>query len=88
MQYNNMPLHNTNQFLWKCGTQDASKKWVLMCVLVCKQRLCYKSEHKNKVHNDKTPCLQPGDGLQFTFEALFLPNIVKIQQLQVMNNFL
>lgn len=32
-----------------------------------------------------TSTLQAGDGLQFIFEALFLPNIINIQQLQVMN---
>lgn len=28
-----MPLHNTNQFFQKLGTQDMSKKLVRMCTL-------------------------------------------------------
>lgn len=78
-----MSLHNTNQFLWKCGTQNVSKK-LLLCVFLCKQCLSYRSEHKNKRHNNAIPTLQAGDGLQLMFEVLFLPDIVKIQQLQVM----
>lgn len=48
---------------------NVSKKRLLAYVLVCKQCLCYKSQLKNKGHNNTTPTIQVGDCLQFMFEV-------------------